>query len=65
MTKFANGTALQARVGALRSQFGKWRAYRATVEQLSARSEAELDDLGMSRGDIPAIARAATWGAPA
>lgn len=46
----------------LAQDFAKWRAYRATVEQLRLRNEHELEDLGMARGDIRGVARAATYG---
>ena len=37
--------------------YKKWRNYRRTVNELSALSNRELNDLGIIRGDIPAIAR--------
>ncbi len=37
--------------------FRKWRNYRRTVTELSALSNRELDDLGISRGDIRSVAR--------
>lgn len=37
--------------------FRKWRNYRRTVNELSALSNRELDDLGINRGDIPYVAR--------
>ncbi|MEM9330479.1 MAG: DUF1127 domain-containing protein [Pseudomonadota bacterium] len=37
--------------------FKKWRNYRRTVNELNALSNRELDDLGISRGDIPFVAR--------
>ena len=37
--------------------FSKWRNYRRTVSELNALSNRELDDLGISRGDIPFVAR--------
>ncbi|MEM8649472.1 MAG: DUF1127 domain-containing protein [Pseudomonadota bacterium] len=37
--------------------FRKWRNYRRTVSELSALSNRELDDLGISRGDIRSVAR--------
>ena len=37
--------------------FRKWRNYRRTVSELNALSNRELDDLGINRGDIPAVAR--------
>ncbi len=38
-------------------KFKDWRAYRRTVSELSALSNRELSDLGISRSDIPFIAR--------
>jgi uncharacterized protein YjiS (DUF1127 family) len=37
--------------------FRKWRNYRRTVSELSSLSNRELDDLGINRGDISAVAR--------
>lgn len=34
-----------------------WRRYRQTVNELSRLTNRELDDLGITRGDIPAVAR--------
>lgn len=39
--------------------FNKWRRYRLTVNELSRLSTHELNDLGICRDDIPAIARKA------
>ncbi|MEM7288793.1 MAG: DUF1127 domain-containing protein [Pseudomonadota bacterium] len=37
----------------------KWHNYRRTVNELSSLTNRELDDLGISRGDIPHVARSA------
>ena len=37
--------------------FNEWRRYRETVSELSRLSNRELNDLGISRGDIPFVAR--------
>ena len=37
--------------------YRKWRNYRRTVAELNTLSNRELDDLGIIRGDIPAVAR--------
>lgn len=37
--------------------FNKWRKIRQTENELARLSTRELDDLGISRGDIPFIAR--------
>ncbi|WP_081525675.1 DUF1127 domain-containing protein [Rhizobium sp. CCGE 510] len=39
--------------------FNNWRKYRQTVAELGRMSTRELNDLGIGRGDINAIARAA------
>lgn len=39
--------------------FNNWRRYRETVNELSQLSTRELNDLGISRGDIPYVARQA------
>ncbi len=36
--------------------YKKWRNYRRTVNELSSLSNRELDDLGISRGDIKYVA---------
>lgn len=37
--------------------FRRWRNYRRTVNELNSLTTRELDDLGISRGDIHAVAR--------
>ena len=37
--------------------FRRWRRYRRTVNELSALSTRELNDLGIGRGDIEFVAR--------
>lgn len=39
--------------------YRNWRRYRETVSELGRLSTRELSDIGMSRGDIPYIARKA------
>ncbi|MEZ5811295.1 MAG: DUF1127 domain-containing protein [Rhizobiaceae bacterium] len=39
--------------------YRNWRRYRNTVDELSRLSNRELNDLGISRGDIPYVARRA------
>ena len=39
--------------------YRNWRRYRETVSELSRLSTRELDDLGISRSDIPYVARKA------
>lgn len=41
----------------IRKSFREWRLYRQTVTELSRMSDRELSDLGISRGDIPFVAR--------
>jgi len=36
--------------------FRKWRNYRRTVNELNSLTNRELDDLGISRGDIKYVA---------
>jgi uncharacterized protein YjiS (DUF1127 family) len=40
-------------------KFNNWRSYRRTVTELGALSNRELDDLGITRSDIPFIAKRA------
>jgi uncharacterized protein YjiS (DUF1127 family) len=37
--------------------YNNWRRYRNTVAELGLLSSRELNDLGISRGDIPFIAK--------
>lgn len=37
--------------------YRNWRRYRETVNELSRLSNRELTDLGITRGDIPFVAR--------
>lgn len=37
--------------------YNNWRRYRDTVSELSGLSNRELNDLGISRADIPFVAR--------
>ncbi len=39
------------------SRYRRWRQYRATVRQLSNLSAAELEDIGITPGTIPSVAR--------
>jgi uncharacterized protein YjiS (DUF1127 family) len=39
--------------------FNNWRKYRQTVTELGRMSDRELSDLGIGRGDIAGVARAA------
>jgi uncharacterized protein YjiS (DUF1127 family) len=39
--------------------FRNWRRYRQTVNELSRLSNRELNDLGISRSEIPNVARRA------
>lgn len=38
--------------------FRAWRTARATAAELSALSDSQLEDVGLTRGDIPTVARA-------
>ena len=38
-------------------RFNTWRQYRNTAAELNRLSQRELADLGISRADIPALAR--------
>ena len=39
--------------------YRNWRRYRATVNELSRLSNRELNDIGLSRSEIPSVARRA------
>lgn len=42
---------------ALPESLAAWNATRKTIQQLNALSDTELDDIGLSRGEIPNVAR--------
>lgn len=53
-----SGDGLLAR---LRQAFARYRAYRSLHDELSALSDRELSDIGISRHSIPDVARAAAY----
>ena len=53
---------LAARLHALRADYAKWRTYRRTLEELSALSNRDLNDLGLSRSMIREVALEAAYG---
>lgn len=52
-------TSLRDYAAGLVSAFARYRAERRTAAELSALTDRELNDLGLSRGDISRIAREA------
>ena len=48
---------MTAKGNSLFGRFRNWRRYRTTVTALEKLSTRELDDLGISRGDIDRVAR--------
>lgn len=50
-------------VSRLANRYANYRLYRRTYEELASLSNAELDDLGISRYDIDRIARDSVYGA--
>jgi uncharacterized protein YjiS (DUF1127 family) len=43
----------------LKSRYASWKRYARTVQELESLSNRELADLGISRSDIPRLAREA------
>lgn len=43
------------------NSYRNWRRYRETVNELSRLSNRELSDLGISRSDIPYVARKSSF----
>ncbi len=43
----------------LKSRYSTWKRYTRTLQELEALSSRELADLGISRADIPRLAREA------
>lgn len=44
----------------MKTRLTTWKRYNQTVSALEGLSFRELEDLGIARGDIPALARAAS-----
>lgn len=51
--------ALGGSISGLVARWRAWRSYRATLNALSALTDAELDDIGLTRGEIRRVARRA------
>ncbi|CUH19704.1 hypothetical protein JSE7799_00491 [Jannaschia seosinensis] len=69
-TTYGNATAITtlresfaARIATARANHARWRTYRRTHDELSALSDRDLADLGMSRSGIRAVAYEAAYGA--
>lgn len=67
-TSYGNATAtvglrdrLTARLHGVRADYAKWRIYRTTVNELSALTNRDLADLGLSRSMISSIAYEAAY----
>jgi uncharacterized protein YjiS (DUF1127 family) len=43
-------------LGDIMNRYRRWRTYQTTVSELARLSNRELDDLGISRADIPFVA---------
>jgi uncharacterized protein YjiS (DUF1127 family) len=54
---FAGTTSVKGHVMNIARSYRSWRRYRETVTELSRLSNRELSDVGLTRGDIPFIAR--------
>ena len=52
---------LITRIETARADYGKWRTYRNTVSELSALSNRDLADLGLSRSMIRGVALEAAY----
>src|SRR3546814_12824934 len=48
---------LRSLVAAVKAKIAAYVEYRRTVDVLTTMTDRELDDIGISRGDIPAVAR--------
>lgn len=62
----ATSTTLRDRIAdrlrLARVQWGQWRVYRQTLNELSALSDRDLADLAIARSNIPWIAMEAAYG---
>jgi len=62
LTRDDNSLKLQvSKTMNLIDNFRNWRRYRETVNELSRLSNRELNDLGISRSDIPYVARKSSF----
>lgn len=52
---------LAARIETARADYAKWRVYRVTMAELSALSNRDLADLGLSRSMIRGVALEAAY----
>lgn len=52
-------TALAGAFGRVRESFAAWRRRNATIRELSMLTDRELNDIGISRYDIPFVATTA------
>jgi len=50
-------TIMTAKANSLFGRFHNWRRFRTTVRELEQLSTRELDDIGISRGDIYRVSR--------
>ena len=50
----------EAREMTFKQSFANWRRYRNTCNEMYRMSDRELNDIGISRGDIPFVARQST-----
>lgn len=46
----------------LRARFEAWKTYRTTLNELNSLSDRELNDLGLHRTSLTAVARDAAYG---
>lgn len=53
---------IAATVAAARDAFGRYKIYRATVNELDSLSNRELADIGMNRSMIKSVATEAAYG---
>lgn len=53
---------INARIDAVRTDYGKWRMYRRTLNELAVLSDRDLADLGLSRSMITGVALEAGYG---
>lgn len=53
---------INARLDTARADYGKWRIYRRTFNELSALSDRDLSDLGLSRSMIKRVSLEAGYG---
>lgn len=55
------GETLYRLIKRLETRIRSWWLYRSTVAELGSLTDRQLADIGVTRGEIPSVARASAW----